>query len=76
MTEYRVAVTLSRPLEDTEVRQLHTNRSSSVSGYDMDGGDVVMVSLHAPNALTAAETAEIQVQRATGVEIAATQLVP
>ncbi len=76
MTEYRVAVTLSRSLEDAEIQQMHANRSASVSGYEMEDGRVVMVTLHAPNALTATETAEIQVQRATGVEIAATQLVP
>lgn len=76
MTEYRVAVTLRRPLDEEEVDQMHANRSASVSGYKMEDGHVVMVTLHAPNALTATETAEIQVQRATGVEIAATQLVP
>lgn len=76
MTEYRVAVTLRRRLDQQEVGQMHANRSASVSGYEMEDEDVVMVTLHAPNALTATETAEIQVQRATGVEIAATQLVP
>lgn len=76
MIEYHVAVTLRRRLEENEVQRMHAHRSSSVSGYEMESDDVVMVALHAPNALTAAETAEIQVQRATGVEIAATQLVP
>lgn len=76
MPDYRVAVTLTRGLNDTEVDQLFTRKGSSISSYEMDGTDVVLVDLHSPNSETATETAEIQVQRSSGVEIASSQLLP
>lgn len=76
MPEYRVAITLTRGLNDSEVNQLLTRKGSSISSYEMHGTDVVMVALHSPNSLTAVETAEIQVQRSTGVEIGSSQLIP
>lgn len=76
MPEYRVAVTLTRGLNASEVEQLPARKGSSISSYEMEGTDVVVAVLHSPSSLTAVETAEIQVQRSTGVAIAASQLIP
>jgi len=75
MSKYRVAVTLQRSLDQDEIQQLHASRSESITSYQMDGSDVVLVDLHSPTSLAAVETAEIQVQRSTHVAIKATQLI-
>jgi len=76
MSEYRVAVTLQRSLDENEIQQLHTSRSESITSYQMEGSDVVLVDLHSPTSLAAVEAAEIQVQRSTLVAIKATQILP
>jgi len=76
MSEYRVAVTLQRSLDENEIQQLHASRSESITSYQMEGSDVVLVDLHSPTSLAAVEAAEIQVQRSTLVAIKATQILP
>lgn len=76
LTEYRVALTLERPLEEQEIRRLHDQRSEPIANYEMDGNDVVMAHLNASDSLTARDTAELQVLRATGVAIHSAQLIP
>lgn len=76
MTQYRVALTLERSLDEQEIRNLLEQRSEPISDYEMDGDDVVLASLDAADSLTARDTAELQVSLATGVSIRAAQLIP
>lgn len=76
LTEYRVALTLERPLDQDEIRKLLNEPSEAITKYGMEGDNVVMAHLHAPDSLVARETAEIHVLRATGVKVSSSQLLP
>ncbi|MBO0594060.1 hypothetical protein I2485_02440 [Nesterenkonia sp. E16_7] len=76
MTQYRVALTMDRSLDEQEIRNLREQRSELISDYEMDGDNVVLASLDAADSLAARDTAEVQVSRATGVAIRAAQLIP
>lgn len=76
MTEYRVALTLERPLDEEEIRHLLDQRGGSSTNYEMDGDNVVLAHLNAPDSMAARETAEQQVLLATRVKIQSAQLIP
>lgn len=76
LTEYRVALTLERSLDEQEIRGLLEQRSESISDYEMDGENMVVASLNAADSLTGRDTAELQLLRATGVKIRSAQLIP
>ncbi|KUG60458.1 hypothetical protein [Nesterenkonia jeotgali] len=76
MTQYRVALTLERSLDEQEIQKLREQRGESISDYEMDGDNVVLAILNAADSLTARDTAEVQVSRATGVAIQSAQLIP
>lgn len=73
LSKYHVAVKLERGLSALELADLQAGRSDSIASYETEGEDVV-VCLYAPTLLTATDTAEIQVQRATGLVVMSTQL--
>ncbi|GAA1104094.1 hypothetical protein [Nesterenkonia jeotgali] len=76
MTQYRVALTLERSLDEQEIQNLREQRGESISDYEMDGDNVVLAILNAADSLTARDTAEVQVSRAAGVAIQSAQLIP
>ncbi|GAA1151147.1 hypothetical protein GCM10009672_24860 [Nesterenkonia lutea] len=69
LSKYHVVVRLGRGLLAAEIAELRARRNGSISHYEMHGEDVVVVSLYAASSSTAIETAEIQVQRATGLTV-------
>lgn len=76
MTQYRVALTLERSLDEQEIQNLREQRGEPISDYEMDGDNVVLAVLNAADSLTARDTAEALVSRATGVAIQSAQLIP
>ena len=76
MSEYHVAVRMSRELTDDEIEHLSRALSSPITGLSMDGEDIVMVRLHSEDSSTAPGEASQFAEAATGVAANSTQLLP
>lgn len=76
MSEYHVAIRMSRKLTDDEIELLSGALSSPVTELSMEGEDIVMMTLHSEDSRTAPHEAAHIAETATGVEANSTQLLP